>query len=85
MTDDIVKRLRTPLEGALTLLSNSESILKGYQSELRALLAMLRYRLYLTLALLPSNSMEGSYAQLLRLLVRKLLHQLLAHFLLFVM
>ena len=70
VTDDIVKRLCSPVEGALTLLSNSESILKGYQAELKALLAMLRLRLFQTLALLPSNALEGSYAQLLRLLVR---------------
>ena len=70
VTDDIVKRLCSPVEGALTLLSNSESILKGYQAELKALLAMLRLRLFQTLALLPPNALEGSYAQLLRLLVR---------------
>ena len=67
-----MKRLCTPVEGALTLLTNSESILKGYQSELKALLAMLRLRLFQTLALLPANALEGSYAQLLRLLVSKL-------------
>ena len=69
MTEDIVRRLCGPVEGALTLLSNSESILKGYQAELKAPLAMLRLRLFQTLALLPANALQGSYPQLLRLLV----------------
>jgi len=42
---------------------------RTYPAELRALAAMVRLRLYEALALLPSGLLEGSYAQLLRLLV----------------
>ncbi len=69
MTDDIVRRLTVPIEGALLLLSYAPQLIKSYANELIALLAMLRLRLFETLALLPSNSLETNYAALLRLLV----------------
>ena len=48
---------------------NQGGLLKPYVNELRALLAMLRLRLFETLALLPPNCLEANFAALLRLLV----------------
>ena len=48
---------------------NQGGLLKPYANELRALLAMLRLRLFETLALLPPNCLEANFAALLRLLV----------------
>ena len=73
MSDDIIRRLAVPLESALTLLSQAPTILKAYLGELKPLLAMVRLRLFETLSLLPPNCLDGSYAQLLRLLVRNIL------------
>ncbi|QQP56837.1 Uncharacterized protein FKW44_001638, partial [Caligus rogercresseyi] len=65
---DIRRRISVPVESALTLLSNMSSVLKSYQSELKALSAMLRLRLFETLSLLPPNCLESSFTPLLRLL-----------------
>ena len=51
------------------LLGQVPALLKSYANELRALVAMLRLRLFETLTLLPPSSMESNYAALLRLLV----------------
>jgi hypothetical protein len=66
----------------LTLLSQAPVILKNYLGELKPLLAMVRLRLFETLSLLPPNCLDGSYAQLLRLLVGffEISSQLLKHF-----
>ncbi len=69
VTDDIVRRLTYPIEGALMLLGQAPTLLKSYANELIAYLAMLRLRLFETLTLLPPNSLETNYAALLRLLV----------------
>lgn len=69
VSEDIIRRLSVPLESALTLLSQAPNILKTYLGELKPLLAMVRLRLFETLSLLPPNCLDGSYAQLLRLLV----------------
>ena len=51
------------------LLGQVPVLLKNYANELRALVAMLRLRLFETLTLLPPNCLESNYAALLRLLV----------------
>jgi hypothetical protein len=71
VSEDTIRRLAVPLESALTLLSQAPTILKAYLGELKPLLAMVRLRLFETLSLLPPNCLDGSYAQLLRLLVRR--------------
>ena len=45
------------------------SVLKNYGQPLKAPAAMVRLRLYETLSLLPSNSMESSHTRLLTMLV----------------
>ncbi len=69
ITDDLLRRLSVPLEACLTLCANLGPVVKAYPAELRALSAMLRLRLFETLSLLPAGMLEGSYTQLLRLLV----------------
>ena len=51
------------------LLGQAPVLLKSYANDLRALLAMLRLRLFETLTLLPPNCLEANFAALLRLLV----------------
>ena len=69
VNEDIVRRMTSPIEGALMLLGQAPTLLKSYANELRALLAMLRLRLFETLALLPPSCLESNFAALLRLLV----------------
>ncbi|XP_052870184.1 HEAT repeat-containing protein 5B isoform X2 [Anopheles cruzii] len=69
VTDDITRRLLTPIESALAMLINITSVLKNYGQHLKAPTAMVRLRLYETLALLPANALESSYTHLLRMLV----------------
>ena len=69
VTDDVLRRLSVPLEACLNLCANMGPVIKAYPSELKALAAMVRLRLFETLALLPAGMLEGSYTQLLRLLV----------------
>ncbi|XP_054269957.1 HEAT repeat-containing protein 5B-like isoform X2 [Macrosteles quadrilineatus] len=69
LTDDIIRRLLTPIEAALAMLINISSVLKSYGQHLKAPAAMVRLRLYEVLSLLPPQSFEGSYTHLLRLLV----------------
>ena len=71
VNEDIVRRITAPLEGAMMLLGQAPTLLKSYASELRALVAMLRLRLFEVLALLPPVSLESNFAALLRLLVSK--------------
>lgn len=70
LTDDVLRRLSVPVEACLTLCSYLPKVVKAYPAELRALAAMLRLRLFETLSLMPPGAFEGSYAQLLTLLVR---------------
>ncbi|XP_038116555.1 HEAT repeat-containing protein 5B isoform X3 [Culex quinquefasciatus] len=69
VTDDITRRLLTPIESALAMLINITSVLKSYGQHLKAPTAMVRLRLYETLSLLPANALESSYTHLLRMLV----------------
>ncbi|XP_040574960.1 HEAT repeat-containing protein 5B [Lepeophtheirus salmonis] len=69
LNEDIRRRICVPVESALTLLGNVGNVLKSYQSELKALSAMLRLRLFETLSLLPPSCLESSFTPLLRLLV----------------
>lgn len=69
VTDDITRRLLTPIESALAMLTNISNVLKTYGQHLKAPSAMVRLRLYETLALLPPTAFEGSYTHLLRMLV----------------
>ncbi|XP_034252934.1 HEAT repeat-containing protein 5B isoform X2 [Thrips palmi] len=69
VTDDIIRRLLTPIESALAMLTNISNVLKTYGQHLKAPSAMVRLRLYETLALLPPQAFEGSYTHLLRMLV----------------
>lgn len=69
VTEDITRRLLTPIESALAMLINISSVLKTYGQHLKAPAAMVRLRLYETLSLLSPQSFEGSYTHLLRLLV----------------
>ncbi|XP_055635058.1 HEAT repeat-containing protein 5B isoform X2 [Toxorhynchites rutilus septentrionalis] len=69
VTDDITRRLLTPIESALAMLINITSVLKNYGQHLKAPTAMVRLRLYETLSLLPASALESSYTHLLRMLV----------------
>lgn len=69
LNDDINRRLLTPIESALAMLTNLSPVLKNYGQQLKAPMAMVRLRLYETLLLLPPQSFEGSYTHLLRMLV----------------
>ncbi|XP_073980275.1 HEAT repeat-containing protein 5B isoform X3 [Rhodnius prolixus] len=69
VTDEIAKRILTPVESALAMLTNISSVLKSYGQHLKAPAAMVRLRLYETLTLLPPQLYEGTYTHLLRLLV----------------
>ncbi|XP_073829450.1 HEAT repeat-containing protein 5B-like isoform X2 [Musca autumnalis] len=61
ITEDITKRLMTPIESALAMLVNLSSVLKSYGTQLKAPAAMVRLRLYETLSQL--------YTHLLRMLI----------------
>ena len=69
INEDVLRRLSVPLEACLNLCANMGPVLKVYPAELKALAAMLRLRLFESLTLLPPTILEGSYTQLLRLLV----------------
>lgn len=69
VNEDLIRRLLTPVESALVMLTNISVILKTYGQHLKAPAAMVRLRLYETLSLLPSQAFEGSYTHLLRMLV----------------
>ncbi|GFQ67675.1 HEAT repeat-containing protein 5B [Trichonephila clavata] len=69
VTDDIVRRLLSPIESALVMLVNVGHVFKSYGQHLKACAAMVRMRLYEVLSLLPPRSFEGTYNSLLRLLV----------------
>ncbi|XP_042908893.1 HEAT repeat-containing protein 5B [Parasteatoda tepidariorum] len=69
VTDDIVRRILSPIESALIMLVNVGHVFKSYGQHLKACAAMVRMRLYEVLSFLPPNSYEGTYNSLLRLLV----------------
>ncbi|XP_035692964.1 HEAT repeat-containing protein 5B-like [Branchiostoma floridae] len=69
LTDDVTRRLMTPLECAMTMMAHIPSVIKSYGAHLKASAAMVRLRLYDILALLPPTAYEGSFNALLRELV----------------
>ncbi|XP_055491112.1 HEAT repeat-containing protein 5B [Leucoraja erinacea] len=69
LTDDVIRRIMTPIECAMLMLSHIPSVIKAYGAQLKASAAMVRLRLYDILALLPPKTYEGSFNALLRELV----------------
>ncbi|XP_077993059.1 HEAT repeat-containing protein 5B-like [Glandiceps talaboti] len=69
VSDDVVRRLMTPLDCAMSMMANIPGVIKMYGAHLKASAAMVRLRLYGTLALLPAVSYEGMLSSLLRELV----------------
>uniref|UniRef100_A0A4W3GFI6 HEAT repeat-containing protein 5B n=1 Tax=Callorhinchus milii TaxID=7868 RepID=A0A4W3GFI6_CALMI len=67
LTEDVIRRLMTPIECAMLMLI--PSVIKAYGAQLKASAAMVRLRLYDILALLPPKTYEGSFNALLRELV----------------
>ncbi|XP_050428188.1 HEAT repeat-containing protein 5B isoform X2 [Adelges cooleyi] len=69
VTEDIIRRLLTPIESALAMLINMTSVVKSCGQHLKAPIALVRLRLYETLSLIPAQNYEASYTHILRLLV----------------
>ncbi|XP_055794155.1 HEAT repeat-containing protein 5B isoform X3 [Salvelinus fontinalis] len=69
LTEDVIRRLMTPIECAMTMMSHVPSVIKVHGTHLKASAAMVRLRLYDILALLPPKTYEGSFNALLRELV----------------
>lgn len=69
VTTEVIRRLLTPIEFAITMLINLGSIFRNYGPSVKASATSVRLRLYETLLLLPPQSFEESYSNLLRLLV----------------
>uniref|UniRef100_T1KZX8 HEAT repeat-containing protein 5B n=1 Tax=Tetranychus urticae TaxID=32264 RepID=T1KZX8_TETUR len=67
--EDIIRRLLPPIEFALTMLTTLSNIFRNYGPAVKASAALVRLRLYDTLLLLPANSYESSYSNLLRIIV----------------
>uniref|UniRef100_A0AAZ3QB08 HEAT repeat-containing protein 5B n=1 Tax=Oncorhynchus tshawytscha TaxID=74940 RepID=A0AAZ3QB08_ONCTS len=62
LTEDVIRRLMTPIECAMTMMSHVPSVIKVHGTHLKASAAMVRLRLYDILALLPPKTYEGSGA-----------------------
>lgn len=69
VTEDVIRRILAPLECALVMMSQLASVIKMYGAHLKASAATIRLRLYDVLSLLPPESFEGLYPNLLRELV----------------
>ncbi|KAJ8248012.1 hypothetical protein GJAV_G00237160 [Gymnothorax javanicus] len=69
LTEDVIRRLMTPIECAMTMMSHVPAVIKVHGAHLKASAAMVRLRLYDILALLPPKTYEGSFSALLRELV----------------
>ena len=69
VTDEVKRRLLTPIESALTMLAALGTVFKSYGTPVKASSAMVRLRLYETLLLLPPQLYDNCYTNLLRLLV----------------
>nr|XP_020459804.1 HEAT repeat-containing protein 5B isoform X3 [Monopterus albus] len=69
LTEDVIRRLMTPIECAMTMMSHVPAIIKVHGAHLKASAAMVRLRLYDILALLPPKTYEGIFNALLRELV----------------
>ncbi|XP_043914483.1 HEAT repeat-containing protein 5B isoform X2 [Protopterus annectens] len=69
LTEDVIRKLMTPIECAMTMMSHIPSVIKSHGALLKASAAMVRLRLYDILALLPPKTYEGFFNALLRELV----------------
>ncbi|KAI8784582.1 HEAT repeat-containing protein 5B-like isoform X1 [Biomphalaria glabrata] len=69
VTEDVIRRMLAPLECALVMMSQLASVIKMYGTQLKASAATIRLRLYDVLSLLPPESFDGLYPNLLRELV----------------
>ncbi|XP_045683749.1 HEAT repeat-containing protein 5B isoform X1 [Phyllostomus hastatus] len=69
LTEDVIRKLMTPIECAMTMMSHIPSVIKAHGAHLKASAAMVRLRLYDILALLPPKTYEVSFNALLRELV----------------
>ncbi|XP_070179925.1 HEAT repeat-containing protein 5B-like isoform X2 [Littorina saxatilis] len=69
VTEDVIRRMLAPLECALLMMAHLPNVIKMYGAHLKASAAMIRLRLYDVLSLLPPQSFEGMYPNLLRELV----------------
>ncbi|KAL8611166.1 hypothetical protein ACOMHN_064456 [Nucella lapillus] len=69
VTEDVIRRMLAPLECALLMMGHLPNVIKMYGAHLKASAAMIRLRLYDVLSLLPPQSFEGMYPNLLRELV----------------
>ncbi|XP_071963983.1 HEAT repeat-containing protein 5B-like isoform X2 [Antedon mediterranea] len=69
VTEDVIRRLMTPLECAMSMLADIHGVIKSYGAHLKACAAMVRLRLYKVLRLIPPTSYESSFNVLLRELV----------------
>ncbi|CAO2604290.1 HEAT repeat-containing protein 5B [Lemmus lemmus] len=69
LTEDAIRKLMSPIECAMTMMSHIPSVIKAHGAHLKASAAMVRLRLYDILALLPPKTYEGSFNALLRELV----------------
>ncbi|XP_028967537.1 HEAT repeat-containing protein 5B [Galendromus occidentalis] len=67
--EDIQRRLLSPIESALFMVSNLADVIKQYGQQLKAAAAMVRFRLYQVLLQIPAVMYEASYNMLLKLLV----------------
>uniref|UniRef100_A0AAR2ITQ2 HEAT repeat-containing protein 5B n=1 Tax=Pygocentrus nattereri TaxID=42514 RepID=A0AAR2ITQ2_PYGNA len=64
LTEDVIRRLMTPIECAMTMMSHIPAVIKVHGAHLKASAAMVRLRLYDILALLPPKTYEGKYCKL---------------------
>ncbi|XP_008187609.1 HEAT repeat-containing protein 5B isoform X4 [Acyrthosiphon pisum] len=69
VTEEKIKRLLVPIESALAMLINMNSVVKSYGQHLKAPIELVRLRLYETLSLIPAQDFEASFTHILRLLV----------------
>lgn len=72
VTDDIRRRLLTPIESAITMLVSLNTLFKTLGPAIKGSYTMVRLRLYQVLLLLPPQLYESCFANLLRLLVSDL-------------
>lgn len=69
VTEEVIKRMVSPLESAVTMLTSLSGILRSYGPAVRASAVQTRLRLYQVLLLLPSRVIDSYHTALLRLLV----------------
>lgn len=72
ISDDVRRRLFTPIESALTMLVNLNAFFKTLGPAIKAAQSLVRQRLYQVLQLLPAPLYEECFANLLRLIVSDL-------------